>query len=98
MTTVSYHETLIKDFQKNPQDVLYYLNAAIEEDDPRVFFIALQNVAEAQGNDLSKLAKKAKLSQKKIAEALAGKNHPELYKIDLLLQTLGYRLTIQKQA
>jgi len=37
------------------------------------------------------------LSPKKIAEALAGKTHPELYKIDLLLQTLGYRLTIQPQ-
>jgi DNA-binding phage protein len=85
MTTVSYHETLIKDLQKDPQD------------DSRVFFIALQDVAEAQGNDLSKLAKKAKLSPKKIAEALAGKTHPELYKIDLLLQTLGYRLTIQPQ-
>ena len=45
----------------------------------------------------SKLAKKAKLSSKKIAEALAGKTHPELYKIDLLLQALGYRLTIQPQ-
>ncbi len=97
MTTVNYHETLIKDLQKDPEDMLHYLNAAIEEDDPRVFFIALQDVAEAQGNDLSKLAKKAKLSSKKIAEALAGKTHPELYKIDLLLQTLGYRLTIQPQ-
>jgi probable addiction module antidote protein len=97
MTTVNYHDTLIQDLRKDPQDALHYLNAAIEEDDPRVFFMALQNVAEAQGNDLSKLAKKAKLTSKKIAEALAGQTHPELYKIDLLLQTLGYRLTIQPQ-
>ena len=39
-----------------------YLNAALEEEDPELFLLALRNAAEAQGG-MAQLAEKTKLSR-----------------------------------
>jgi hypothetical protein len=48
----SYQEIRIKHLQ-DPEQAVAYLNAAIEEGDPDLFLLALKNVAEAQGSDLT---------------------------------------------
>jgi DNA-binding phage protein len=46
--SVSYHDYLIQSL-KDPKEAEGYLNAALEDGDPRVFLQALRNVAEARG-------------------------------------------------
>jgi DNA-binding phage protein len=44
---VDYYEVLLKDLQ-NPKEANAYLNAALQDEDPRVFLVVLKNVLEAQ--------------------------------------------------
>jgi DNA-binding phage protein len=46
--TVSYRDSLPKALG-NPADAAHYLNASLEDEDPRIFLMALRHVAEANG-------------------------------------------------
>ena len=70
-----------------------YLNAALEEDDPELFLLALRNVAEAQGG-VAQLAEKAKLNRESLYKILSGRGNPELRSLDALLHALGFRLAV----
>jgi DNA-binding phage protein len=54
---------IYRDFQelllerlKNSEDAMAYLNAALADEDERIFLIALRDVWEAQGGDIAALA------------------------------------------
>lgn len=53
--SIPYQEILNKRLQ-DPEQAAAYLNAAIEADDVDLFLLALQNVAAAQGTDLTHLS------------------------------------------
>ena len=55
-----FKDYLLKKLQ-DPEFALDYLNEALEDEDQRVFLIALKNVLEAQGGDMSALAEEAAL-------------------------------------
>ena len=46
--TRSYRDYLLERLE-DPEEAVAYLNAALEEEDPRMFLVALRNVADAQG-------------------------------------------------
>lgn len=52
----AYQPDLIQNL-RNPREAEEYLNAALEEDDPELFLLALRNVMEAQGG-MARLAGK----------------------------------------
>ena len=70
-----------------------YLNAALEEDDPELFLVALRNVAEAQGG-VAQLADKTKLNRESLYKMLSERGNPELKSLDALLHALGFRLAV----
>jgi len=70
-----------------------YLNAALEEDDPELFLLALRNVAEAQGG-VAQLAEKAKLNRESLYRMLSDRGNPEFRSLDALLHALGFRLAV----
>lgn len=70
-----------------------YLNAALEEDDPELFLLALRNVAEAQGG-VAQLAEKTKLNRESLYKMLSERGNPELRSLDVLLHALGFRLAV----
>jgi probable addiction module antidote protein len=70
-----------------------YLNAALEEDDPELFLLALRNVAEAQGG-MGQLAEKANLNRESLYKMLSERGNPELRSLDALLHALGFRLAV----
>jgi probable addiction module antidote protein len=70
-----------------------YLNAALEEDDPELFLLALRNVAEAQGG-VAQLAKKSKLNRESLYKILSERGNPEFRSLDALLHALGFRLAV----
>ncbi len=60
-----YQEKLIQDLQ-DPELASAYLNVAITDEDPNVFLLALKNVYEAQGREMTELARKTNLSRESL--------------------------------
>lgn len=87
-----YQEYLIATL-RNPREAETYLNAALEEEDPELFLLALRNVAEAQGG-VAQLAEKAKLNRESLYKMLSERGNPELKSLDALLHALGFRLSV----
>jgi DNA-binding phage protein len=52
MTSASYDDYLIESL-RNQRRAKAYLNAALEDGEPRVFLLALRNVAKARGVEIA---------------------------------------------
>ena len=70
-----------------------YLKAALEEDDPRVFLLALRHVAQALG--MSQVAADTKLNRESLYKALSKRGNPSLQTLNAVLDSLGFRLTVE---
>lgn len=81
---------------KNPKEAEGYLNAALEEDDPRVFLLALRDVTEAHGG-MSKIARTCKLNRESLYRMLSKKGNPSLESLAKLLSSMGFRLAVEKK-
>lgn len=83
---------------RNPEMAKSYLEVALEEyelDGDLSFFLeALRNVAEAQGG-MTQLASKTGLNRQNLYRVLSDNGNPELRTISIILQVIGYRLSIQ---
>jgi probable addiction module antidote protein len=88
----AYQAELIESL-RDPSEAEEYLNAALEEDDPELFLVALRNVAEAQGG-VAQLANKTKLNRESLYKMLSERGNPELKSLDALLHALGFRLAV----
>lgn len=73
---LDYHEYLITKLQQDPKLAIGYLNEASKDEDPRMFYVALKNVFEAHGHDMTALAKKANISRQSLHRILSGKGQP----------------------
>ena len=47
--TLRPYEDLLHQWLSDPEEALVYLNVALEDEDPRVFMLALRDVAKVQG-------------------------------------------------
>lgn len=88
----AYQTDLIESL-RNAREAELYLNAALEEDDPKMFLLALRNVAEAQGG-VASLAEKTKLNRESLYRMLSERGNPEFRSLDALLRALGFRLAV----
>jgi probable addiction module antidote protein len=91
---VDYHEDLIQELQ-NPREAQEYLNAALKDEDERVFLLALKDVLEAQGGDFATLAKKTKLNRENLYRILSKKGNPKLTSLKAVINALGLELAVQ---
>src|SRR3990170_1672763 len=89
-----YQEKLLEDLQ-DPELASAYLNVALMDEDPRVFLLALKNVYEAQGGQMTELARKTKLSRENLYRILSKKGNPKLTSIISLLDAVGLSLAVQ---
>jgi probable addiction module antidote protein len=94
--SVDYHEYLIERL-RDPAEALAYLKAALEERDlPEGFLLALRNIAEARG--FSKLSADTKLNRESLYRMLSKKGNPSLASLHSLLDSLGFRLSVEKKS
>ena len=86
------------DYLKTPEDIVAYLNAAIEdmEDDPRLLMKAFRNVAEAQGG-ISALARQSGLDRVALSRALSGRRNPRLDTLAKVTDACGVKLRFSMQ-
>ncbi|NGX61795.1 MAG: hypothetical protein K940chlam9_01284 [Chlamydiae bacterium] len=93
--TRSYKDHL-KERLKNPKEAAGYLNAALEEDDISIFFLALKDIADAWGG-VGKLAEAASLNRQSLYRALAKDGNPRLVSILAILYSLGMEIQIKER-
>lgn len=91
---LDYHEQLIKDLQ-DPEEAQAYLNEALIDEDPSVFFLAVKNVLEAQGKNISHLAKNTDLNRENLYRMLSKKGNPVFKNLKSVLHIMGYNFNIQ---
>jgi len=77
----------------DPKEAIGYLNACLEEDDPGLFLLALQDVIRAQGG-MSKVSKKAHLNREGLYDMLSKKGNPRLSSLESVLEALGLKLMV----
>jgi len=92
---IDYQEDLIESLQ-DPQEAIAYLNAALMDEDERIFLLALKNVLEAQGGDMTTLAEDANLNRENLYRILSRKGNPKLTSIKSVLNALGLELAVQE--
>lgn len=78
------------------EDILYYLEAAMEGNDPKHITSALGDVARSKG--MSVIARKAKVGRQALYSALSETGNPTLETLVGVLSALGLQLTVQKRA
>ena len=78
------------------EDILYYLEAAMEGNDARHIARALGDVARSKG--MTEIAKKAGLGRQALYNALSENGNPTLETLTSVLGALGLELTVQKKA
>jgi probable addiction module antidote protein len=89
------YDDLLMDMLKDKDRALAYLNAALDEEDPRVFLIALRNVTQAQGG-IAKIAARSGLNRESLYRALSGKGNPSVQTLAAVLGALGARLGVAR--
>ena len=87
-----YHDHLME-VLKDPEEAAAYLNAVLEDGHPKMFLIALRDVAEAQGG-LLRLSKKTKMSRANLYKMLCKSGHPEVQSLYKVLLAFGLSLSV----
>jgi probable addiction module antidote protein len=87
-----YKEHLLKQLQ-DPEEAAAYLNAALHDDDPHVFLLALRDIAEAQGG-MSWLADVADLNRESLYRILSLRGNPRFFNLLAVLDAVGLELSI----
>lgn len=94
--SASYDDLLMR-MLKDEDRALAYLNAALDEQDPRVFLVALRNVTQARGG-IAKVAAHSGLNRESLYRALSKKGNPSVQTLAAVLGALGARLSVASRA
>jgi probable addiction module antidote protein len=84
------------DLIETEEDILYYLEAAMEGNDPKHIARALGDVARSKG--MTDIASKTGLGRQALYNALSENGNPTLETLTAVLTALGLELTVQKRA
>jgi probable addiction module antidote protein len=91
--TDSYRESLLESL-RDPDEAAQYLNACLEDEDPRVFLLALRDVADARGG-IRALSADTRLNRESLYRMLSPSGNPSLDSLSTVLGACGLRLAIQ---
>ncbi len=91
--TEPYRESLLESL-RNPDEAVQYLNACLEDEDARVFLLALRDVAEAHGG-IRALSRTAHLNRESLYRMLSKSGNPSLESLAAVLNACGLRLAVQ---
>jgi probable addiction module antidote protein len=75
---------------KTDADMSAYLEAALEENDPRLIAAALGDIAKAKG--MTQIAKKTGLGRESLYKALSAEGNPEFSTVLKVVEALGLKL------
>jgi probable addiction module antidote protein len=76
-------------------DVVAYLNAALEDGDPALLKLVLGDIARSKG--MTDIAKAAGLARSNLYKALSPDGNPEFSTVAHVLKALGLRLSVARE-
>ena len=79
---------------RQPSAFSYRLKVCLEDDDTRVFLLALRDVAEARGG-IRSLSRDAHLNRESLYRMLSKSGNPSLDSLSAVLNACGLRLAVQ---
>ena len=94
--TEPYPSNLLKSLTR-PDDAAHYLNACLDDEDARVFLLALRNVADAHGG-IRALSRDSQLNRESLYRMLSKSGNPSLDSLAAVLNACGLRLAVQSAA
>jgi probable addiction module antidote protein len=80
----------VVDHLKSDEDMVAYLEAALEEDDPSLIAAALGDIARAKG--MTEIAREAGLGRESLYKTLSSQGNPEFATVLKVVRALGLRL------
>ncbi|MUZ66281.1 addiction module antidote protein [Agrobacterium vitis] len=80
------------DFLTSDEAIAAYLEAALEDGDPKVIAVALGNIAKAKG--MTNVASQAGITREALYKALSAKGDPKLSTLLGVMNALGLRFTV----
>jgi probable addiction module antidote protein len=83
-------------YLETEEDILYYLEAAMEGNDPKFIASALGAVARSRG--MTEIARKTGLGRQALYSALSESGNPTLETLTSVLGALGLELTVRPRA
>lgn len=92
--SVSHRDRLVAELRADPKLAAEYLNAAADDDDPRVILAALRTVAEAQG--MAKVARAAGVPRESLYRALSADGNPRFSTLHAILKAAGLKMAVQR--
>ena len=78
------------EYLKTSEDIAAYLEAALEDGDPRLIVRALGNIVRARG--MSQIAREAGLGRESLYKALSPDGNPEFATVLKVVRALGIKL------
>ena len=82
------------DFLDNDEVMIEYLNAALQENDPKYFARALGNVARAKG--MASIAETTGLGRQSLYRSLSADGNPRIDTLFRVIDSLNFRLAITR--
>ena len=79
-------------FIKTDEDIAHYLNEAYMDEDPKVFLIALGDVAKIKG--VANIAKKSGLNRESLYKVFSGKVQPKWNTIQSVMKALNIHINM----
>ena len=90
--TRNYKDDLLKALT-DPTEAREYLNAALEDENPEVFLLALRDLVETNST-MSELAKATNRNRESLYKTLSEKGNPQLNSVRQILNNLGFKLAV----
>ncbi|MFC6197170.1 addiction module antidote protein [Ponticaulis profundi] len=81
------------DYMQTKEDVIAYIDALLEENDPAFFMACLRDIAKSHG--MTALAQEAGLSRQGLYKALSENGQPLFSTVTEILRALGFRLSVK---
>ena len=78
------------DYLNSREDMIAYLDAALEDGDPKLIAAVLGDIARAEG--MTQIAKETGLGRESLYQALSSEGNPEFATILKVTQALGFML------
>lgn len=89
---VSFSRYDTADYLRDEDDILAYLEAAVDDGDPAMIAVALGNIARSR--NISQLARDTHMTRDGIYKALSGQGNPSFSTIAKLADALGFRINL----
>lgn len=80
------------EFLETDEDIIAYLNAALDDGDPALISAALGDIARAHG--MTQLAKETGITRDGLYKALSPTGNPSFSTAQKVIEALGYKLDI----